>query len=424
LFQTFHVWLLSCRRFAAQTGFFKHALSLFLSCAFVALFSSSAIAAEENPLGKFSKILPEKVGNFSKSGVDKNTTKDLKFEESLDASDFNVIARFHRIYKRVDGLLFSVVIYRASSEDSAYSLFSMHKGVLDWSKCDVGTACSIAGAKMQFVRGSSMVYISLDDPRSERKVGEKYPLPDGAIESIAKLIVDNLDAGEGDIPALVKHLPEWEKRQNKISYVLTHNALRYASSVKDSSYINIVRPIIDSAPFESESEAVVGFYERQGTMVVIEYGTPQMATDADQRITQKINELKSQNQPVPTAYKRVGNYSVFVFDAPDEATANNLINQVEYGKTVQWLSGDPYEYDRANRRYLMTAGNIIITVLKTSGLALLVCFVIGGGFGYFVFVRRRRQQAIQDAFTDAGGMMRLNLDEMTPQTDPSRLLEK
>ena len=34
------------------------------------------------------------------------------------------------------------------------------------------------------------------------------------------------------------------------------------------------------------------------------------------------------------------------------------------------------------------------------------------------------QQKSLAAFSDAGGMMRLNLDEMTPQTDPKRLIER
>jgi hypothetical protein len=39
-----------------------------------------------------------------------------------------------------------------------------------------------------------------------------------------------------------------------------------------------------------------------------------------------------------------------------------------------------------------------------------------------LFTRRRAQQAAQHAYSDAGGMMRLNIDDLTAETDPHRLL--
>jgi hypothetical protein len=67
-------------------------------------------------------------------------------------------------------------------------------------------------------------------------------------------------------------------------------------------------------------------------------------------------------------------------------------------------------------------GGTILAVIKASGLSLIVCFGIGGLVGALVFKRRRAQAAAIDAYSDAGGMLRLNIDEMTRQTDPGRLL--
>ncbi len=37
---------------------------------------------------------------------------------------------------------------------------------------------------------------------------------------------------------------------------------------------------------------------------------------------------------------------------------------------------------------------------------------------------RRARQAMTEAFSDAGGIVRLNLDELTAQSDPERLLTR
>jgi len=387
---------------------------LFLLCCAVPLFSLSVIAAEEkkkeNPLAKFSKILPEKVESFRKSGAD-SLTKD--FQRSYTSP----------LLDKTSFLLVSII--QTESEYDAYSLFSIDNvkdsyiGVT-LNKCEFGLVCSNGnGYFLRFIKGNYFVIIEIVDPGmavrpvTKEEAEEIEKATTRTENTIAKSIADNLPQSEEDIPSIIKHLPDWEKVQSRTSYVRSYKDLRYVDNFS----------LLDSMPAEDSIEAVVAKYDN-AKLVVIEHNTPQLAADADAKIQQKIAELKSQNQPVPSAFKRVGNYSVFVFDAPDEATANNLINQVTYEKTAQWLYGDPFEYDRANRHYLLTAGGVIVTVLKTAGLALFTCLVIGGGFGYIVFMRRRKEQAMNHAFSDAGGMMRLNLDEMTPQADPARLLNK
>jgi hypothetical protein len=119
----------------------------------------------------------------------------------------------------------------------------------------------------------------------------------------------------------------------------------------------------------------------------------------------------------------VGNYGVFVFNAPDEQTAQQLINQVKYEQTVQWLGENPYPLINAQKRYVAIASGIFLSVIKASGLAILLVLAVGGVIGALVF-RRRRAQQTEALYTDAGGMMRLNLDDLTPEPDPARLLEE
>jgi hypothetical protein len=213
-----------------------------------------------------------------------------------------------------------------------------------------------------------------------------------------------------DARVLLKHLPNWEAVQNQAKYVVTLEELKAAVPNQ---------PILDAISFEGGTEAVTANYE-QSQLAIVEFSTPQFSVDNDQHIASRIQELKAQSQPAPTAYRRVGNYSVFVFNGKDEASANQLIDQVQYQKTVQWLGEDPHLYQKLQRYFAETSAGVLVAVLKSSGLSLIACLAVGGVFGFLLFRQRRAQSAA--AFSDAGGQVRLNLDELTDARDHSRLL--
>ncbi|HEX9629010.1 MAG TPA: hypothetical protein VF961_03250, partial [Pyrinomonadaceae bacterium] len=181
---------------------------------------------------------------------------------------------------------------------------------------------------------------------------------------------------------------------------------------------------LDAIAFDSGAEAVRAEYDA-GNLLIIEFNTPQISADNERAVAARINELRaSGEQPsmLPSAYRRVGNYLVFVFDAPSEPVANELIDQVKYQQVVQWLGNDPYAYERATREFTETTLGVFVSVVKASGLALVTCLAVGGFFGALLFSRRRARQRNVEAYSDAGGMLRLNLDEMTAETDPARLI--
>lgn len=223
------------------------------------------------------------------------------------------------------------------------------------------------------------------------------------------------DLDDNGIPVLIKHLPGWENPQKRATTVADLSELQKLSGNQ---------PILNEVEFTAGTEAVTAVY---GTarLVIVEFSTPQMAVEIDKKIQ---NSLAATPQTITqVAYRKTGNYSVFVFNAADEATANNLLDGVAYEKTVNWLGGNPFPGIAAARKekeYLATTGEIIVTVIKTAGLAIMTALVFGGLLGGFVFYRRRAQQTGLNAFSDAGGMTRLNLDEMTPQINSKQLLDK
>jgi hypothetical protein len=217
-------------------------------------------------------------------------------------------------------------------------------------------------------------------------------------------------SSDEDTPVLIKHLPNWESVSRQATYVVTLDDLK--RTVPN-------QPVLDAVSFEGGTEAVTATYG-QSQMAIVEFSTPQFSVDNDQRIAAKIADLKAQSQPAPTAYRRVGNYSVFVFNATDEASANQLIDQVQYQKTVQWLGEDPHLYQKLQRYFAETSAGVLVAVLKSSGLSLIACLAIGGLFGFLLFRQRRAQSAA--AYSDAGGQVRLNLDELTDTQSHARLL--
>ena len=219
---------------------------------------------------------------------------------------------------------------------------------------------------------------------------------------------------EEGIPALIQHLPAPEEAQK--------NAV-FLKSFSDLDKLGLQQPVLTAVQSGGDADAALAAYG-PSKVLIIEFHTPQLAADNDRLIIARIQELWRLGQPAPTAYRRVGNYSVFVFDAPDEQTAKQLVDQVKYEQVVQWLGDNPNILKDAEKRYVNTTLGVLVAVLKASGYAALLCLGIGGLIGGLLFSYRRAQQKDVTAFSDAGGMLRLNLDEMTAESNPARLLRE
>jgi hypothetical protein len=271
------------------------------------------------------------------------------------------------------------------------------------SPAGVGTASVKSSRSVAFFKGTTFVRVTQADSKSRSS--------DSAVV-LARLLADRLDNGEGDVPVLLKHLPDWENARTNAVYVVSSQPLK-------NQFGN--QAVMNAVSFEGGTEAVAAHYG-SSQMVIVEFTTPQLAGDNDRRIVEKIHELWNQGQPAPTAYRRVGNYSVFVFNAPNDQTAKQLIDQVKYEQVVQWLGDNPNWLKDAQRQYTETTLGVFVSVVKASGVAAVLCFGIGGFFGALLFARRRAQQKSAEAYSDAGGMMRLNLDEMSAELDRGKLI--
>jgi hypothetical protein len=176
------------------------------------------------------------------------------------------------------------------------------------------------------------------------------------------------------------------------------------------------RPVLDLIDFAGGTEAAVAPYD-VGHLLLIEYSSPQASIDADSAITSKLAAVND----ALTRYRRIGNYNAFVFDASDQAAADALLDQIKYEKTVQWLGKNPFSIS-AERAFVLTTSDIFLSTVLVIVMGIGTSILLGMVAGYFFFLFREQKRAGMRAFSDAGGMTRLNLDGLTPDILPERLL--
>jgi len=391
-------------------------MSLFAVCSrtrFVVLCTLAVLAVgpsvcADTPPSEMIKVLAVDVGAFHQTKPPKPSDflKRQGFIEATEgtkaATAGNPSQAFEAEYASSSGEKFDVLLARLQTDSEAYSLLTLFarriKTFTPMKIGEIGTADFVDDRGIAFFQGANFVFVG-SQPNDSVKARE-----------LARLIAAQLDKGEDEVPVLAKHLPDSPRALQNALYTVRYETLRQNLSGT---------PVLDAVYFDGGTEAVTADYG-QAQLLIIEFTTPQFSVDNDSRIWTKIAELKSQGLPTPTAYRRVGNYSVFVFNAPDEKTANALIDQVKYEQVVQWLGDDPHLYDRLQKYLTQTSANVLVAVLKSSGLSLILCLGLGGLVGALLFRHRRAQRAA--AFSDAGGSIRLNLDELNGQPNTGRLL--
>jgi hypothetical protein len=381
-----------------------------ISALLLLLFAVIPVQAQNAAVAAKDESLPDKVGEFRAAG-NIELLKKRTLDETIQHTGVRSVAA--KIYVSNTGDRFSVSLMTMASDSAAYAELTRTKKQAESSdnsaqvdSVDVGTA------GFSLSRGASNSFLAFFKGRAFVVVRDEKVRDPQSLIDFSKTLADALDKGAGEIPVLVKHLPDWQNQHARLLYAVDKDTLKNAFSNQ---------AILDVLNFEGGAEAVVSDYGEQ-QLVIVEFNTASLATDNDQRIAAKLQELRSQNQPAPTAYRRVGNYAVFVFGSPGEQAANQLIDQVKYQQVVQWLGENPFSYEQATREFTETTLGVFVSVVKASGIALVSCLAIGGFAGALLFSLRRSQQRAKAAYADSDAMLRLNLDDLTPENDPARLL--
>lgn len=235
------------------------------------------------------------------------------------------------------------------------------------------------------------------------------PFTSSAQENETTDLPQSQEMSEADgIPVLVKHLPDWKNKRKEAVFLVNKGELVNALGN---------RSIFTEIDFISGTEAVTTIYP-QGKLLIVEYTTPQASTDTDKKVTEKLSEIDE-----TVFYRRIGNYNVLLFDGTDESSANALFDQIKYQKTVQWLGTNPNLYKQAERAIVGTLSGVFVSTVLAIGLGLGFSVVVGFFVGLFYYRYTDKRRRAWETFSDAGGMTRLNLDQLTPDVISEKLLK-
>jgi hypothetical protein len=383
------------------------------ACALLLLLSLVSASAQDASSPEAVKLLPKTVGEFRLQSQSARPLDSLP-KEATDP--FGVRDAAEGVYVSPKGERLTVSIFTARSHAGAYSLLTRASAQMKSAGAqtqatklsDVGVAGVAVPAEVAFYKGPVFVGVT---GKSKAAAGVENSL----LLTFSRAYAATLPEAENEIPVLVKHLPEWETAAERAIYAISLQGLEAATGQQ---------PIFEAINFNEGAEAVTATYDAS-RLVIIEYTTPQIAADTDARITARLQELRAQGQSVPSSYRRVGNYSVFVFNSPDETAAAQLIDRVKWEQSIQWLGENPLLWARAEKQHTREAVGLILGIARTIGFFVMICLGVGGIFGGIFFLRRKAQQRALEAaesYSDAGGMLRLNIDELTPEPDPARLL--
>lgn len=364
----------------APVPFLKPLLIFFLLAGFGIASGQNAPAPKEvmqDRIGpSWKAVSPLRI--FGKGQWDVLPNADLHAEYGLD----KLITRQYSDGSRTR----TVELFEMKFTSGAYGLFTFNRG-------------SLPSDRTEFQVGKFLVSIA----------GEK---PDQAVIDELKRRLEN---DSGPLPFLPSNLPAKDKIEGSERYLIGPVAL---------GLIDQFAHLRDFVDFTGGVQIATAAY-RQGDgrmdVIIVEYNTPQSATDGVDRAMKHYNALPEAEKQ-SRLVKRTGNYLIEVAGISNRESAEQLVGTVKYAPRVTWegtkISDIPWEFRPPDPTALEEASETAMMLIRTFywiGIlvtgSILIGIIAGGSFFYYRRYRRRKL-GLDDIFSDPGETVRLNLDEL------------
>jgi hypothetical protein len=366
--------------------------------------------ATERPLAE---LLPDKLAGVKATSDVKQYNADnlaeLVGDEATIYREYYVTRAASRQYGAV-----RIDVFESSHPFGAFGLETYYGSMLNHP--------SAKGAGESTWRGKYFVRVITPNEGASASFRRALGMPDApSISKPVRAVLEKLpNTKPGERPVIMRSLPESSRALDEPAYYLGPESL------------NVVVPgARDLYAFNGDAEAVVAEYQinkpatdannqaaKPATkrpaaappaepmkLLIVEYHTPQFAYDAINRANDYVNALP-ENEQQRVIIKREGNYIVQAVNFDDRNAAQAIVDAVQYPYGVQWLhhpsipSPDPFRGQKAAQMLLSTFGLL--------GLLIGSVILCGSIFGTTMFLKRRKR--MQEVFSDAGDMLRLDID--------------
>jgi hypothetical protein len=309
-------------------------------------------------------------------------------------------------YTRGSGANVRAEIFRMINFVAAYGAYSLER-TAQAERVAVGTEGALDAGHLGFFKGEYYVRLSAEPGAVDRD----------AWLDLARRLDSQLGERHSEIPVLIQHLPAEGMVPGTERFVAGPRALtRLLGNQDPNDVFLLANPAVEAALAE---------YRVGGTtapLMIVEYQTPQLAATAYQQVQNYFNALPD-SERAQRVLKREGNYIIEALNVQNSQALQPIVAQIKYAPVIHWLKKNPLE---ALQQFQSDAQISLIDFYLTAfgfiGVSLLIALMGGVLFGYVAFLWRRRRLRAWPGFSDAGGMLRLNLDNLVlPPVDKKAL---
>jgi hypothetical protein len=328
------------------------------------ILATFAIAATPTPKGTTpAAILPSSFAGWNLQGA-LQTSSDAGAADPTNTAilkEYGFTDLASGTFTRDDGRKLTIRAARFADASGAYGAFTYYEQP-EMLNEKIGDQGSSLNNRILFYRGNVVVdalfeKLSVMSAAELRDLANVIPLPQG---------------GARNLPPLPTYLPRQTYVKNTAKYIMGPLTLDKLGS-----------PLpVEMVDFGAGAEVVEGTYRGaggEGTLMLISYPTPQIATEHSHRIEQAHRPNAQAGQPAVVemgafAQKRSGPLVAVATGTFTQNEAENLVNQVHYDADVTW--NENTFFDKKNN-----VANLLWNAVLLCGALMGITLVAGVAFG-------------------------------------------